>query len=133
MNQAITQQLLDQVSVGALATVDATGGPLVAPLHFVRVGDNIVWISDRGSRHSQSIDRQETIEFVVWDEQKRAVFIRTVAGEITDQSAQATAHQAYRAKFGEFVPRCDDPALYTAPIGRLDDDSTTENWLRYVA
>lgn len=70
-----TKEILDKVQVGALATVNRDRTPLITPLHFARYkNDNIIWISDRGSRHSSNAFRNGRAEFVVWDEQKRAVF-----------------------------------------------------------
>ena len=71
----ITTDILDTVEVGALATVNRDRTPLVTPLHFVRYkNDNIIWISDRQSRHAVNAYRSGVVEFVVWNDQKSAVF-----------------------------------------------------------
>lgn len=128
----MTQEILDTVHIGALATVNPDGTPLVTPLHFARMDDFIVWVSANDSRHSQNIARQERVEFVVWNDQKQAVFLNTIARE-----AEETDHKrcldAYQQKLGAFFPKVDSARFYVAQIGKLDDNSTTENWLHYIA
>lgn len=74
----ITTDILDTVEVGALATVNRDRTPLITPVHFVRYkNDNIIWISDRQSRHAINAYRSGVVEFVVWNDQKSAVFLTT--------------------------------------------------------
>lgn len=131
MNE-LTKRILDTVEVGALATVNRDRTPLVTPLHFARLDDHVVWVSDRESRHSHNVYRTGKAEFVVWDGQKRAVYLSTTVSEIpaTDQQR---ALDAYQKKLGGFMPKATTPQWYSAPIGQLDDNSTTKNWVHYVA
>ena len=73
----LTQTILDTVPVGALATVNRDRTPLVTPLHFVRVGNAIAWLSDREARHSHNAFRTGRAEFVVWNDAKQAVYLHT--------------------------------------------------------
>ncbi len=76
MNE-LAKEILDTVEVGALATVNADRTPLVTPLHFARFGNSIIWISEPTARHSENAFRNGKAEFVVWDDKKRAVFLKT--------------------------------------------------------
>ena len=76
MNE-LAKEILDTVEVGALATVNVDRTPLVTPLHFARFGNSIIWISEPTARHSENAFRNGKAEFVVWDDKKRAVFLKT--------------------------------------------------------
>lgn len=129
----LTEDILDSVQVGALATVNRDRTPLVTPLHFARYkNDNIIWISDRQSRHAVNAYRAGRAEFVVWDEQKRAVFLTTEVQELPEAEKEA-ALAAYAAKLGDFLPRSKQSQIYIMPIGQLDEKTTTKNWLHYIA
>ena len=128
-----TKEILDTVQVGVLVTVNRDCTPLVTPLHFARYkNDNIIWISDRGSRHSSNAFRNGRAEFVVWDERKRAVFLTTTVSELPEEETEA-ALAAYSEKLGDFRPKLERSQIYIAPIGELDEKTTTENWLHYIA
>ena len=131
MNE-LTQEILDTVQVGAMATVNRDRTPLVTPLHFARMDDEIVWVSDRQSLHSHNAFRTGKAEFAVWNDRKQAVFLKTTVRELQESDVER-AEQAYRDKLGDFMPAVEHPQWYTAPIGHIDDNSTTENWLHYVA
>ena len=75
MNE-LAKEILDTVEVGALATVNVDRTPLVTPLHFARFGNSIIWISEPTARHSENAFRNGKAEFVVWDDKKRAVFLK---------------------------------------------------------
>ena len=89
MNE-LAKEILDTVEVGALATVNADRTPLVTPIHFARLDDSIIWISEPTARHSVNAFRSGKAEFVVWE-------------------------------------------LYIAPIGKLDEKTTTGSWLHFIA
>lgn len=126
-------EILDTVQVGALATVNRDRTPLVTPLHFARYDEQyVMWISDRDSQHARNAYRTGAAEFVVWDEQKRAVFIKTAVMVLPEEQREA-ALAAYQRKLGDFMPRCQHPQIYIMPIGQLDENSTTGNWLHFVA
>ena len=131
MNE-LAKEILDTVEVGALATVNVDRTPLVAPLHFARLGDSIVWISEPTARHSENAFRNGKAEFVVWDDKKRAVFLKTNVTELPESEKDA-AMAAYKEKLADFIPRCENPQLYIAPIGELDEKTTTGNWLHFIA
>lgn len=95
----LTQTILDTVPVGALATVNRDRTPLVTPLHFVRVGDMIAWLSDREARHSHNAFRTGRAEFVVWDDAKQAVYLHTTVREAREDEVAAIT-EAYTAKLG---------------------------------
>ena len=131
MNE-LAKEILDTVEVGVLATVNVDRTPLVTPLHFARFGDSIVWISEPTARHSENAFRNGKAEFVVWDDKKRAVFLKTNVTELPESEKKA-AMAAYKEKLADFMPRCQNPQIYVAPIGELDEKTTTGNWLHFIA
>ena len=131
MNKEIFE-ILQTVPVGAMATVNRDRTPLVTPLHFARLDDSIIWASEPSSRHAENAMRTGRAEFVVWNDEKQAVYLKTsVLCVAADQLPAAQA--AYRAKHGDFVPCSEKREWYICPIGDIDDNSTTENWLHYIA
>mgnify|MGYP001737578781 FL=1 len=131
MNE-LAKEILDTVEVGALATVNIDRTPLVTPLHFARFGNSIIWISEPTARHSENAFRNGKAEFVVWDGKKRAVFLKTNVTELPESEKEA-AMAAYKEKLADFMPRCQNPQIYIAPIGELDEKTTTGNWLHFIA
>lgn len=131
MNE-LAKEILDTVEVGALATVNVDRTPLVTPLHFARFGNFIIWISEPTARHSENAFRNGKAEFVVWDDKKRAVFLKTNVTELPESEKEA-AMAAYKEKLADFMPRCQNPQIYIAPIGELDEKTTTGNWLHFIA
>ena len=131
MNE-LAKEILDTVEVGALATVNVDRTPLITPLHFARFGNSIIWISEPTARHSENAFRNGKAEFVVWDDKKRAVFLKTNVTELPESEEEA-AMAAYKEKLADFMPRCQNPQIYVAPIGELDEKTTTGNWLHFIA
>ena len=131
MNE-LAKEILDTVEVGALATVNVDRTPLVTPLHFARFGNSIIWISEPTARHSENAFRNGKAEFVIWDDKKRAVFLKTNVTELPEPEKEA-AMAAYKEKLADFMPRCQNPQIYVAPIGELDEKTTTGNWLHFIA
>ena len=131
MNE-LAKKILDTVEVGALATVNVDRTPLVTPLHFARFGNSIIWISEPTARHSENAFRNGKAEFVVWDDKKRAVFLKTNVTELPESEKEA-AMAAYKEKLADFMPRCQNPQIYVAPIGELDEKTTTGNWMHFIA
>ena len=131
MNE-LAKEILDTVEVGALATVNVDRTPLITPLHFARFGNSIIWISEPTARHSENAFRNGKAEFVVWDDKKRAVFLKTNVTELPESEKEA-AMVAYKEKLADFMPRCQNPQIYVAPIGELDEKTTTGNWLHFIA
>ena len=131
MNE-LAKEILDTVEVGALATVNVDRTPLVTPLHFACFGNSIIWISEPTARHSENAFRNGKAEFVVWDDKKRAVFLKTNVTELPESEKEA-AIVAYKEKLADFMPRCQNPQIYVAPIGELDEKTTTGNWLHFIA
>lgn len=131
MNE-LAKEILDTVEVGALATVNVDRTPLVTPLHFARFGNSIIWISEPTVRHSENAFRNGKAEFVVWDDKKQAVFLKTNVTELPESEKEA-AMAAYKEKLADFMPRCQNPQIYVAPIGELDEKTTTGNWLHFIA
>ena len=127
-----TNHILDTVPVGALATIDSDGAPRVTPLHFARYENGIIWVSDDRAIHSVNVQRAESVQFVVWDEQKRAVYLTTTVS-IVPESMRAAVEQAYRSKLGNFMPRVVQPQWYYVPIGQRDEETTVGNWVHYIA
>ena len=126
----ITTDILDTVEVGALATVNSDRTPLITPLRYKN--DNIIWISDRQSRHAVNAYRSGVVEFVVWNDQKSAVFLTTKVRELPEEE-EVAALEAYANKLGDFMPRVENRQIYIMPIGQLDEKNTTGNWRHYIA
>ncbi len=131
MNET-AQQILDIVPVGALATVNEDGSPLVTPLHFARFDTAIVWVSDASAQHSQNVDRTGRAQFVVWNEQKQAVYLDTTVIRVAENDESAV-RATYAEKLGGFMPKFANPQFYRAELGTIDENSTTGNWLHYIA
>lgn len=131
MNETVIN-ILDTVHVGAMATVNHDRTPLVTPLHFARMNDKVIWISDRSTRHAQNAILTGKVEFVVWNEKKQAVYLHTTA-RVASGETQAQALEAYAKKFGDFKPKGDAVEVYISPIGKLDENSTTQNMWHFIA
>ena len=131
MNE-LAKEILDTVEVGALATVNVDRTPLITPLHFARFGNSIIWISEPTARHSENAFRNGKAEFVVWDDKKQAIFLKTNVTELPESEKEA-AMAAYKEKLADFMPRCRNQQIYVAPIGELDEKTTTGNWLHFIA
>ena len=127
-----SKNLLDIVQVGALATVNPDGSPLITPLHFARLDKNIIWITDRDSQHSKNHQNGQPIEFVAWNDQKQAVYLKTTASEV-EENKLAAAEKAYQIKLGDFRPVVENPTFYKAPIGELDKDFPDGIWKHFVS
>ena len=128
----ISKNILDTIQIGALATVNPDGSPLITPLHFARFGENIIWITSKDSQHSKNHANGEPIEFVVWNEQKQAVYLDTTVIRVAENDESAV-RAAYAEKLGGFMPKFANPQFYCAELGTIDENSTTGNWLHYIA
>lgn len=131
MNKDI-EQLLDTVPVGAMATVNRDRTPAIAPLHFARMDDAIIWMSSRASRHAQNAIRSGRVDFVVWNDKKQAVYLNTTVMVASDND-EKLALEAYAKKFGDFKPKGETIEVYISPIGELDENSTTQNVWHFIA
>lgn len=131
MNQE-AKQILDTIEVGAMATVNRDRTPLVTPLHFARLDDSIIWISEPDARHTENAMRTGKAEFVVWDDEKRAVYLKTSVMRLPEEDKKR-ALKAYADKLGDFLPCSEQREIYISPIGQLDDNSTTGKWLHFIA
>ena len=128
----VSQNILDNIKIGALATVNPDNTPLITPLHFARNGDHIIWITDKDSQHSRNLNNGQRIEFSVWNDQKEAVYLKTSAEQIPPDEINA-AQQAYRKKLGDFVPNASNPTFYQAPIGQPDSEFESGIWQHYIS
>lgn len=128
----LAQNILDTVPVGAMATVDRDRSPRVSPLHFSRLGDCIIWLSSRSSHHAENAIRSGKVEFVVWNDQKQGVYLHTSALVVPEERLDE-AYAAFAKKHGEFRPKSDDIEVYMSPIGKLDENSTTQNTWHFIA
>ena len=131
MNET-AKNILDTVPVGAMATVNRDRTPWVSPLHFAILDDAIIWMSSRASKHAQNAIRSGKVEFVVWNDQKQGVFLRTTALVLLEERLEE-AYAVFAKKHGGFKPKSDDLEVYISPIGQLDENSTTQNMWHFVA
>ena len=128
----ISKNILDTVQIGALATVSSDGSPLITPLHFARSDENIIWITSADSQHAKNHENHKPIEFVVWNEQKQAIYLKTTASEVAEDELTAV-EKAYQEKLGNFRPKVDNPAFYIAPIGHPDKDFPDGIWKHFIS
>ena len=49
-----------------------------------------------------------------------------------NETQKEAAMAAYKEKLDDFIPRCQNPQIYVAPIGELDEKTTTGNWLHFI-
>ena len=131
MNEEV-KNILDTVHVGAMATVNRDRTPAVAPLHFARLGDSIIWMSSRATRHAQNAIRSGKVEFVVWNDERQGVFLHTTALVLPEDKLEE-AYEAFTTKHGNFRPKSEDLEVYISPIGTIDENSTTQNMWHFVA
>lgn len=131
MNKEV-EEILDTVPVGAMATVNRDRTPSIAPLHFARLGDSIIWMSSRATKHAQNAIRSGKVEFVVWNDKKQGVFLHTTALVLPEERHEE-AYEAFAKKHGGFKPKSDDLEIYISPIGTIDENSTTQNVWHFVA
>lgn len=95
-----------------LATVGEDGLPWASPLYAAYDEDyNFYWSSDRSSKHSQNIDFQNTISFVIFDStapwgEGESVFIEANVEELRDKE-QVLAAFVYR--YGRINKPQDNP------------------------
>lgn len=131
MNET-AQHILDTVPVGAMATVNSDRTPAIAPLHFARLGDDIIWMSSRATKHAENAIRSGKVEFVAWNDKKQGVFLHTTARVLPEEQLEA-AYGAFAKKHGNFRPKSDDMEVYVSPIGQVDENSTTQNVWHFIA
>ena len=122
--------ILDSQSVGGLATVDSNGEPSLCPLHFVRLKNKIYFLTDEKSEHIMNTKNSKTSEFVVWDDKKRGVYIKSEIMKLTNFES---VESEYSKKFHGFKPKLENPAWFEMQIGKLDEHKTTENWRHFIA
>lgn len=125
-------KVLDTVRVGAMATVNQDGSPLATPLHFARMDDSIVWVSSSESRHAKNVIRTNKLEFAVWNDQRRAVYLNTSAS-IAEGEMREKALKSYKEKLGDFLPKVDNLEVFVSPLGKIDENSTTQYMWHFVA
>ena len=89
------KNILDTVQVGAMATVNRDRTPLVSPLHFAVLGDAIIWMSSRASRHAQNAVRSGRVDFVVWNDKKQGVFLHTTALVLPEERLEAAYENGF--------------------------------------
>ena len=122
MNQKFLE-LLDGVVVGCVATVTADGKPWSTPLHMAFDEDNVYWLSDADTTHSQNIAARPDVSITIWSPDKsrglRGIYIQSIARELVGDEA-GEAREIYRQAFGEIAPNLASANIYQAPIGAKD-------------
>ena len=119
--KVLAKEILDTVEVGALATVNVDRAPLITPLHFARFGNSIIWISEPTARHSENAFRNGKAEFVVWDDKKRAVFLKTNVTELPESEKEAAMAEAEAA-----MPES-EAAEDSANMAEMTDSASTDS------
>lgn len=121
------KQILADVKIANLATVDPSGAPRATPVHFAADGTYIYWISDRESVHSRNLAQNDRLSFSVWRYPDGAapvgLYVQTHA-EMLTKDDNAAAREAYLQKFGGIPPQFAEHDFYRAAIGTPDDALT---------
>jgi uncharacterized pyridoxamine 5'-phosphate oxidase family protein len=121
------REILREVKIANLATVDPSGAPRATPVHFATDGTYIYWISDRESVHSRNLAQNDHLSFSVWYYPEGAapagLYVQTRA-EMLSREDDAVARETYLEKFGGIPPHFADHDFYRAAIGTPDDALT---------
>lgn len=128
----ISKNILDTVLIGALATVNQDGSPLITPLHFARMEDYIIYITDENSQHSKNTERGERVEFSAWNDQKQAIYIKSIVEKIPKNELEKS-EICYKNKLADFKPNLKNPAYYKVKIGIPDEKYERGIWQHYIS
>jgi uncharacterized protein YhbP (UPF0306 family) len=93
----IAHRIIEENSYMTLATADESGRPWATPVWFAHSaadGDEFVWVSRPGTRHSENIGARPEVAIVVYDSSvpvgsAAAVYVVAVAHEVTDDERPA--------------------------------------------
>ncbi len=94
------RRLIEANSYMTLATADSAGRPWATPVWFAHAavdGDEFVWVSRPGARHSQNIAGRPAVAIAIFDSTvplggAAAVYVEAVASEVAaDERAAALA------------------------------------------
>lgn len=121
------KQLVANVKIANLATVDADGAPRATPVHFATDGTYLYWISDRESLHSRNLAQNDRLSVSIWYYPDGAapagIYVQTRA-EMLPKGDDAAARDAYLQKFGGIPPQFAEHDFYRAAIGAPDESLT---------
>lgn len=108
------KDMLEDVRVGCVATVDNDGAPRATPVHFAIWNNQVIWLSPAQTHHSQNIARDGTVSFVAWESPLRSIAVTTTAHAVEGADAEVLIEK-YRAKLGA-SPKLDGATVYVAEI-----------------
>lgn len=121
------REILSEVKIANLATVDASGAPRATPVHFATDGTFIYWISDRESVHSRNIAQNDDVSISVWrytdGTAPTGIYTQTHA-EMLSREDDAVARETYLQKFGGIPSHFADHDFYRAAVGTPDEALT---------
>lgn len=95
----IAHRIIEANSYMTLATADETGRPWATPVWFAHSaadGDEFVWVSRPGTRHSENIAERPEVAIVVYDSSvpvgsAAAVYVVAVAHAVADDDDERAA------------------------------------------
>jgi nitroimidazol reductase NimA-like FMN-containing flavoprotein (pyridoxamine 5'-phosphate oxidase superfamily) len=91
------RSIIESNAYMTLATADASGLPWATPVWFAHAavdGDEFIWISRPGARHSQNIAARPEVAIAIYDStvpegEAAAVYVEAVAAEVADDERAA--------------------------------------------
>lgn len=140
MNE-IAQAILKLNNYCTLSTVTTGGAPWGTPVHFAYDENNIYWVSNTNTVHSQNIAHDDRVFITVFDSRqlaemlgdRGAVYINSHATKLTGDASIA-ARDVYSNRFPDDDNRkMSEWDIYVAPIGMLDEQKSKGQLLYYSA
>ncbi len=124
------REILSDIPVANLATVNKQGTPWASVLHFAFDEEYVYWFSAEDAQHSRNIERDPKVSLNVWirGDDLQGVYLQSKAELLTDRSA---AIEAYQEKFHSFPANFAAHKAYRASIGNIDL-TKTRNGLFYL-
>lgn len=123
--------------IGAIATIDDDGAPRSTPIHMVRDGEYVYWLSNPDKIHSQNIARDDRTFLTLFSpnvqQGLQGVYI-TGRTERLDNSQQPLVYELLSARVGahNMPPNMGESAAYRIAVGQLNTEKSTGNcWYFY--
>lgn len=134
----IAADILKANSYCVLATVCKNGAPWAVPVHFVYDSQNIYWLSQDETVHSENIMRDGRVFFVIYDShqsgapgERGAVYISTRAIKLSGDEAMM-ARDIYADRYpDENERKLVEWSVYCAPIGVVNKAKSIAQMIYY--
>lgn len=135
----ITTTILKNNIYCTVATASNAGEPWAAPVHFAYDTQNIYWVSQDSTVHSQNIEANGRVFITMFDSHQTpetlgdrgAVYISTHATKLSGD-AEMAARDIYADRYPDDNNRkLSEWSVYAAPIGERDDSKTKGQLVYY--